>query len=58
VNDPIRRRSITLRAGDQLPVDDITITVDRRVTLTIEAPREVPIGQIRRADGGQREASD
>lgn len=56
--EPIRRHSVTLRPGEQLPVDDITITVDRRCTLTIEAPREVPIGRIRRAgEGPEGEAS-
>lgn len=53
--EPIRRRTVTLRAGEQLPVDDITITVDRRVVVTIEAARDIPIGEIRRAGEAPKE---
>lgn len=51
-----KRRTVTLRSNEQLPVDHLVITTDRRVVLTIEAEHDVAIGLIRRADGTQREA--
>lgn len=59
--EPVRRRAVTLRLGESFPVDDVWVTVERlsrsSVRLVIEAPRDIPMGLIRRADGTQREAS-
>lgn len=53
-DDPIRRRFIRLHVGEQIPVDDITVSLTElrptTATLLIEAARDVPIGEVRPAE--------
>lgn len=53
-NEPIRRRFVRLHLGDQVPADDLTITLTElrptAATLLIEAARDVPIGEVRPAE--------
>lgn len=54
-DDPIRHRFIRLHVGEQIPADDLTITLTElrptTATLLIEASRDVPIGEVRPAEG-------